>query len=196
MVVKKMDSLKERFYRIYPDLKGNKAVESFMTQPEHQELLKEFLTSPSPSAENRLNEAFKAHYFGIRFTSYVSSSLYFHSVNFDKKIRLHRGRQLLTLDQPLSGDEDGTFKDMIAEPEEPLTITEQSLEDVISDERLLQAYRKLTEKQKRILDLAYVKELSDTEIASLLRVSQQAVSKSHRKALAKLKEQLQKGEQE
>ncbi|MEL3972955.1 sigma-70 family RNA polymerase sigma factor [Rossellomorea oryzaecorticis] len=188
-----MDSLKERFYRIYPDLKGNKAVESFMTQPEHQELLKEFLTSSSPSAENRLNEAFKAHYFGIRFTSYVSSSLYFHSVNFDKKIRLHRGRQLLTLDQPLGGDEDGTFKDMIPDSGEPVTLPEQSLEDAISDEALLAAFRKLTDRQREILDLAYVKEMSDTEIAKVLLVSQQAVSKSHKNALARLREELQKG---
>ncbi|WP_175989950.1 sigma-70 family RNA polymerase sigma factor [Bacillus sp. Marseille-Q1617] len=191
-----MDSLKERFYRIYPDLRGNKAVESFMTRPEHQELLKEFLSSPSASAEGCLNEAFKAHYFGIRFTSYVSSSLYFHSVNFDKKIRLHRGRQLLTLDQPLGGEEDGTFKDMIADTEEHLTLPVQSLEDAISDETLLHAYRKLTDRQRRILDLAYVEELSDTDISKILRVSQQAVSKSHKKALAKLKEELEKGEQE
>ncbi|MGR3766209.1 sigma-70 family RNA polymerase sigma factor [Rossellomorea sp. NS-SX7] len=191
-----MDSLKERFYRIYPDLRGNKAVESFMARPEHQELLKEFLTSPSASAEDGLNEAFKAHYFGIRFTSYVSSSLYFHSVNFDKKIRLHRGRQLLTLDQPLGGDEDGTFKDMIADTEDPPSLPEQSLEDAISNETLLHAYRKLTARQRRILDLAYVEELSDTGIAVMLRVSQQAVSKSHRKALASLKKELEKGEQE
>jgi RNA polymerase sigma factor (sigma-70 family) len=194
MVVKKMDSLKERFYRIYPDLRGNKAVESFMSQPEHQELLKEFLTSPSASAEDCLNEAFKAHYFGIRFTSYVSSSLYFHSVNFDKKIRLHRGRQLLTLDQPLGGDEDGTFKDMIPDSGEPVTLPEQSLEDAISDDALLAAFRRLTDRQKEILDLAYVKEMSDTEIAKVLRVSQQAVSKSHKNALARLREELKKGE--
>jgi RNA polymerase sigma factor (sigma-70 family) len=168
-------------------------VESFMSQPEHQELLKEFLTSPSASAEDCLNEAFKAHYFGIRFTSYVSSSLYFHSVNFDKKIRLHRGRQLLTLDQPLGGDEDGTFKEMIPDSGEPVTLPEQSLEDAISDDALLAAFRKLTDRQREILDLAYVKEMSDTEIAKILRVSQQAVSKSHRNALARLREELQKG---
>jgi RNA polymerase sigma factor (sigma-70 family) len=192
MVVKNMDSLKERFYRIYPDLRGNKAVESFMTRPEHQELLKEFLTSPSASSEDCLNEAFKAHYFGIRFTSYVSSSLYFHSVNFDKKIRLHRGRQLLTLDQPLGGDEDGTFKDMIPGHGDPILLPEQSLEESITDDSLLHAYRKLTDRQKEILDLAYARELSDTEIADILKVSQQAVSKSHKKALAKLKEELRK----
>jgi RNA polymerase sigma factor (sigma-70 family) len=194
MVVKKMDSLKERFYRIYPNLRGNKAVESFMSQPEHQELLKEFLTSPSASAEDCLNEAFKAHYFGIRFTSYVSSSLYFHSVNFDKKIRLHRGRQLLTLDQPLGRDEEGTFKDMIPDSGESLTLPEQSLEDAISDDALLAAFRRLTDRQKEILDLAYGKVMSDTEIAKVLRVSQQAVSKSHRNALARLREELKKGE--
>ncbi|MDT9027482.1 sigma-70 family RNA polymerase sigma factor [Rossellomorea yichunensis] len=188
-----MDSLKEKFYRIYPDLKGNKAVESFLSQSKHQELLKEFLTSPSPSAEDYLNEAFKAHYFAIRFTSYVSSSLYFHSVNFDKKIRLHRGRQLLTLDQPLSGEKEGTFKDIIPDSEESFILPEQSLKDAISDDALLAAFRKLTNKQRAILDLAYVNGMSDTEIARVLRVTQQAVSKSHRNALARLREELQKG---
>ncbi|MCA1055032.1 sigma-70 family RNA polymerase sigma factor [Rossellomorea aquimaris] len=188
-----MDSIKERFYRSYPDLRGNKAVESFMTRPEHQELVQDFLTSRSASAENSLNEAFKAHYFGIRFTSYVSSSIYFHSVNFDKKIRLHRGRQLLTLDQPLGEEGDGSLKDMLPDPDGQIPLKEQSLDEAISNDSLLEAYRKLTPRQKRILDLAYIEEMTDTEIARTLLVSRQAISKSHRKALLSLKKDLQKG---
>ncbi|EDL63464.1 sigma-70 family RNA polymerase sigma factor [Bacillus sp. SG-1] len=191
-----MDSLRKRFYCRYPDLKDNQAVESFLSRKENREILEEFLSDPSDSAEDCLNEAFKAHFFGIRFTSYVSSSLYFHSVNFDKKTRMDRDRQLLTLDKPLGDEEEGTYKELIADTAAPDSYTEKSLEESISDARLMEAFQRLTHRQKFILNLAYVEERSDTEIADVLGVSQQAVSKTHKKVLKKLKNALEKGENE
>ncbi|WP_409251824.1 sigma-70 family RNA polymerase sigma factor [Bacillus sp. SCS-153A] len=191
-----MDALRKKFYNLYPDLKDNQVVESFLSREENRKLLEEFLEDPSDSAEDGLNEAFKAHYFGIRFTSYVSSSLYFHSVNFDKKARLERDRQLLTLDKPLGDGEDASYKEMIADTEATSYYTEKNLEESISDETLMEAFQRLTERQRFILNLAYAEERSDTEIAEILGVTQQAVSKTHRKALKKLKNALEKGEKD
>ena len=46
----------------------------------------------------------------------------------------------------------------------------------------------LTEKQKQIINLVYIKGFSDTEIGQLLNISQQAVSKTHKKALKNIRE--------
>ncbi|NMH70665.1 sigma-70 family RNA polymerase sigma factor [Bacillus sp. RO3] len=190
-----MDSLIREFYCHYPHLKHNKAVDSFISRPENQKLIEDFLRHPSARNEERLNEAFKAHYFDIRFTSYVSSSLYFHSVNFDKHVRKYSERHPLTLDN--KGDhEGGSFIDLVPDPssEIPPFLNYSTLTECLENEELLHALEGLTDKQKRILDLAYVQELNDTEIAQILGVSQQAVSKTHRKALNILKSILEKGE--
>ena len=190
-----MDTLVKEFYRHYPHLKHNKAVESFISQGENQKLVEEFLRHPSALKEERLNEAFKAHYFDIRFTSYVSSSLYFHSVNFDKHIRKYSERHPLTLDIQV-GEDGGSYVDLLPDPASdigPFT-NYSTLMECLENEELLQAYKTLTDNQKKILDLAYVQERSDTEIARMQGVSQQAISKTHRNALRKLKSILEKGE--
>jgi RNA polymerase sigma factor (sigma-70 family) len=190
-----MDSLVSEFYRHYPHLKQNKAVESFISHSDNQKLVENFLRHPSACKEECLNEAFKAHYFDIRFTSYVSSSLYFHSVNFDKHTRKYSERHPLTLDN--QADEDGgSYVDLVPDPASDIApfTNYSTLMECVENEELLQAYKTLTDKQKHILDLAYVQELSDTEIARMLSVSQQAISKTHRKALRLLKFILEKGE--
>ena len=110
-----MDPLVSEFYRHYPHLKYNKAVESFISQTENRKLVEDFLRHPSASKEDHLNEAFKAYYFDIRFTSYVSSSLYFHSVNFDKHIRKYSERHPLTLDDQ-ADEEGGSYVDLVPDP--------------------------------------------------------------------------------
>ena len=183
------------FYRHYPHLKQHKAVDSFISQPKHQILLKDFIRHPSSRKEDRLNEAFKAHYFDIRFTSYVSSSLYYHSVNFDKRTRKYNERHPLTLDN--QGDEgDGSLIDLVPDPSPDIApfTNYSTLAECLESEELLRAFKTLTDKQQNILDLAYLQELTDTEIAKILGVSQQAVSKTHRKALRTLKFNLEKGE--
>ncbi|MGG4165980.1 sigma-70 family RNA polymerase sigma factor [Rossellomorea vietnamensis] len=190
-----MDSLVSEFYRHYPHLKYNKAVDSFISQTENRKLVKDFLRHPTASKEDHLNEAFKAYYFDIRFTSYVSSSLYYHSVNFDKHIRKYSERHPLTLDNQV-GEDGGSYVDLVPDPASDITpfTMYSTLMECLENEELLQAYKTLTNKQKQILDLAYVQELSNTEIARMLGVSQQAVSKTHRKALRRLKSILEKGE--
>jgi RNA polymerase sigma factor (sigma-70 family) len=64
------------------------------------------------------------------------------------------------------------------------------LEDQISSQELYQALLSLTPKQKKVLQLTYVKQLLDKDIANRLGVSQQAVSQTRRTALKKLKKSL------
>ncbi|RWZ54773.1 sigma-70 family RNA polymerase sigma factor [Halobacillus fulvus] len=186
-----MKELIRKFYEAFPDLKGNQAVDTFIRNPEHQELLRDYLQAPTKDGRDRLDEAFKVYYFGLRFTSYVSTSLYFHSVNFDKRMRRFEERNALTLDQPVGDEEGTTFKDQLAdEPNGNDEEMETSLEESVESEALLEAYALLTDKQQEILTYAYVHQWKDVEIARKLGTSQQSVSKSHQRALKKLKQLL------
>ncbi|MBA2174701.1 sigma-70 family RNA polymerase sigma factor [Halobacillus locisalis] len=190
-----MDRLTEWFYEAFPDLKGNRAVESFIQKSEHRQLIERYLTNPDEHRQEQLDQAFKAHYFDMRFTSYLSTSLYFQSINYDKRARRFEDRNVLTLDQSIGDGEGTTHKDqLVNQHERHHEEGGQGLESYIQDVRLLEAYRILTIKQQQIMDLAYVHQWSDTEIAKKMGVSQQAVSKNHRKALEKMKYILAKGD--
>jgi RNA polymerase sigma factor (sigma-70 family) len=63
----------------------------------------------------------------------------------------------------------------------------RDLEGLISNPTLHGAYMSLSEKQKRILNLYYVMELNDTQIAKKLKLSQQSVSKTRKQAISNIK---------
>ncbi|MCD5324927.1 MULTISPECIES: sigma-70 family RNA polymerase sigma factor [Pontibacillus] len=187
-----MRSFEERFFEKFPNLKGNPAVETFLHKPEHQELIEDYLSSPTQERMDHLDKAFKAYYFGIRFTSYLNTSLYFHSVNFDKKVRQFAERNRLTLDQSVGDEEGETFKDQLYDQGSLYTETPRTLEECIEDDDLLRAYLRLSDKQRGVLDMTYVHQMKDSEIANHTHTSQQAVSKLRKKALMKLKNALTK----
>ncbi|MFE0556580.1 sigma factor-like helix-turn-helix DNA-binding protein [Paenibacillus sp. NPDC058910] len=65
--------------------------------------------------------------------------------------------------------------------------------DHITDHLLHQAYESLLAQQQMILSFAYVQKLNVMEIARILGVSQQNISKHRLKVLAKLRRLITKG---
>lgn len=98
---------------------------------------------------------------------------------------------MFILDKPVKEDGTYTLLDLLTfdDTEE---INSSRIEDHISNKQLYSAIQKLTDNQRQILSLAYVSCLNDSEIAEKLNKSQQAVSKSHKRALNKLKRFLEK----
>lgn len=166
---------------------NNKLISSFLEKEENQALLINAICHPSGENKELLDMTFKKYYFNIRFTSYISAALYYNAINFDKKYRKINSRFPLTVDMPITDEDNGTFKDMICDPSAEYKIDNflksNSIVDYLEDPLLCKAIESLTEKQRQILDLAYVSGLNDTEIGILLKKSQQAISKTHKKAL-------------
>lgn len=121
----------------------------------------------------------------------MSTTIQFNSVNFDKRQRNHKNKQLLTLDASLNSEEkEDSFINMISDEN-----SEVSLDDILSKEHITeqiacpdlhQALKTLTPKQLEVIHLAYAEGMSDTQIGMILNKSQQAVSKVHKKALQKI----------
>ena len=78
----------------------------------------------------------------------------------------------------------GYLEDLPLEVESPRS----SLEEEVNFRLWL---RPLTEKQKRIIQMSYLYQLSDQEIAGILRVSRQAVYKIRQSAIKKLRKEWQ-----
>ncbi|WP_228027595.1 sigma factor-like helix-turn-helix DNA-binding protein [Bacillus fonticola] len=83
-----------------------------------------------------------------------------------------------------------TFKDQLIDPQSEVFLDHlldgDQIEGYLEDPILLRAILTLTPKQKEVVNFAYLKGLSDTEIATVLNKTQQAVSKVHKKALEKM----------
>ncbi|WP_376738452.1 sigma factor-like helix-turn-helix DNA-binding protein [Priestia aryabhattai] len=69
-------------------------------------------------------------------------------------------------------------------------VPSKNLEDYIENPSLYLSIKKLSSKQKKILYLAYIKDLKDVEIARYLNVSQQYITRTRNKTLLKLKRDL------
>ncbi|WP_411844579.1 sigma-70 family RNA polymerase sigma factor [Schinkia azotoformans] len=66
-------------------------------------------------------------------------------------------------------------------------INSKHIEDYIENVELIKKLRSLSQHQKNILSMSYIDDLKDKEIAKMLCISQQAVSKTRNKALKKLR---------
>nr|WP_145405622.1 sigma-70 family RNA polymerase sigma factor [Paenibacillus xylanexedens] len=115
-----------------------------------------------------------------RFITYMANLIYYNSINYDKKRRMKDSRFQLTLDT----DENLDSALLAVYDSESVP---PNLKDHITDQSLYQAYESLSTRQQQILSFAYVQGLNDKEIARILGVSQQNVSKHRLKALTKLR---------
>lgn len=176
----------EIFIKENKEFLNNPVIKDFLSKKENYLLLKQSICYPTIKNQEKLDEAFRAFYFSIRFTSYISSTLYFHGINLDKKIRETNFRFPMTLDQPVKEDSETSAKEL-AVYHENFEIASDNILDYITDSKLYQALRNLTLNQREILYLVYIKGWTDSEVSIYLKKSQQAVSKSRNKAIKKVR---------
>lgn len=183
----------KKFEMENPELLNNDLVISFLKIPINKEMYMKTISNPTPENMKELDILFKHFYFKIRFISHISTTLKFNSINYDKRLKVIQSRFTSTLNAPINTDGgEETFLDLLAAEESYLILDEIVLEDEINEHvtcpLMNDALYSLTEKQKQIINLVYIKGFSDTEIGQLLNISQQAVSKTHKKALKNIRE--------
>lgn len=175
------------FLKENKDFMENNIVKSFLQQEKNMSLFCDCICNSDNKSNKELDNKFKEFYFNIRFTTFVATTLYFNAVNFDKRYRKISKRHPLTVDKPIGGEEFTSFKDYIADDNATIKVENflhsSQIEDYIEDPILNDAIKVVSEKQKEVINLAYVYGLNDTEISKILGKSQQAISKLHKKAL-------------
>ena len=172
----------------------NPVIKAFLDIPENMDLLVDVINNPTNLSKKNLDDKFREFYFKIRFTNYLSQAIYFNAINFDKKVNLFLDRNKSILDSHLKNGEELTLIDYLVSKEwqegQEVCIDSSNIGDHLTSYSLFTAIHELTENQRQLLSLAYIYGLNDSEIAIYLNKSQQAVSRSHRKALKKLKEMI------
>ena len=170
----------------------NPVIKSFLDIQENMDLLAEVINNPTNLSKKKLDDTFREFYFKIRFTNYLSQAIYFNAINYDKKVKLFLERNKSILDCQINDGESVTLIDYLASKEwqegQEVYIDSTNIADHLTSYSLYQAIQLLTENQRQLLNLAYIYGLNDSEIAIYLNKSQQAVSRSHKNALKKLRE--------
>lgn len=168
----------------------NPLIKGFLENEMNRELYKKAIYDFTEENKRLVEDAFAEYYEIVRRTAYFSSMIKFMGIDFDKKLRKLNNRFMLTLDQPLKTEtnEGSTMKDMLIDSAAPsLYEGDDTLSSKISDKKLCEALERLTQKQAIVLEMIYVKELSNKEIADIFQTSPQNISNTHKKALKKLK---------
>lgn len=162
----------------------------FLKEEKHRLIYEQAVRHPSAANLSRLNSAFQQFYTEIQLTNYLTTTLSFYASNYSKHAVKKQDRELVVLDQPVNEEHNNSKKDMlIARDNQQVYGWEQA----IQDPALFSAIKELPDKQKQYLELRFIHQLTHTEIADKLDISQQAVSKSIQSALKKLRTALSKG---
>lgn len=164
-----------------------KIIQEFLKCPSNQTLLEEFKTTHSEKIKQKIDYKFKQYYQNYRIISYLIKVLHFESKHFDKKMRTHNHRYQLILTSDL---ENVSFSPINFEKSYSDSIDfSHDLADHISDDRLFNSFKKLTGRQREILSLVYIRQMTDKEIAQHLGITQQAVSKTRKNVIKKIRKE-------
>lgn len=167
-------------------------IRGFTSHLENSALVKKYILDPNESNLEKLNQAFKIYIFAIRFTKYLSSLIGNSRIDYVRRTMKDEERELVIFDKPISEEEDKTLGEMLTSAYHgddlpQVTVNPDIFQSQLNNEWLYEGFSKLTPKQKLVITLAYSSRARDNEIALLLHVTQQAVSKTRKTSLQKLK---------
>lgn len=168
-------------------------MKGFLKDKKNYSLLAESVCDQCPLLNQRLDESFRQFYFKVKSLKYFSSLIYYYAIDLDKKYKLNQQRYSLILDKPIKqdGDQSNTLQDYFnfSNPDmSELIITgEDELFEHIGDINIYTAIKSLTDKQKKILELKYIYDFKNKDIAKIFNDSPQNISKIHKNAIEKIR---------
>lgn len=163
----------------------NPMIQGFLESDEQREAFIRYSEIPSEANLEKLNDAFKRHYVTIQSIAYFSKILTYEAKHFDIERRKRIERYPVILDAPTDGEE-GTMKDLLVDENE-IILDKANWEEDIEDEELYSLLTKLTDRQRETIRYSFFERMKDVEIARSTGVSPQAVSKTKREALRKMR---------
>ena len=178
------------FTKTYRKALSNTVVKNFLKDEENYMIYYKAICLPTPYNLYELDQAFRKHYIAVRLVHYLSKSLQFCFKDYYQKYLRRKRFMLLNWDSPVAD----SFKLEESIPSEDLSNFEyyinnqNTITEHIQDPKLYGAVVQLNKKQLNILTLALLHNFTLSKIANKIGVSQQAVSKSYKQTLEKIKE--------
>ncbi len=173
----------------------NSLAKNFINENEENKILyKKTIIEHDKNACSVLNERFKSYLFKIHATSYLHKSIVLNARELKRNhLRVYKREELTLNTMDLNFNEERVDSipdkpvDFIEEITKPINI---DFTEIFTNQLLASAMNNLTDKQKEIMFLRFVKELEEKEIANKLKVSIQAVNKVKKAALCRIKKSI------
>lgn len=166
----------------------NLILKKFFEDPKNVELYELYQSNPSQELKEKIDSNFRKYYFSVRLLAYFLKAIHYEAMNLDQKTRKYQQANQLVLNKEFD-DTEVSMIDLIGDTNTETEISSIYLEDYVCDPKLYKAIQNLSEKQKKVLYLIFVKDLQLSEIAQILNVSIQNVSKTKNVAISKLKKE-------
>lgn len=188
-----------RFTKKYAEAFKQPIIQNFLKIPDNNRIFMNYIQNPkSKRYIEELDQSFKIFYKKAKIGRYLDNLIHFYSIDYDKKMRKINSRFLLTLNGSGKESTDNGFIEKLDKycNEDEKTVMEliisnsAELQDQIENEFLHKALLRLTPKQQCIIELIYVRGLSNIDIAKYYDDSPQNISAIHKRALKKLKEEI------
>lgn len=191
------EKAEQRFYEFvsrHEHHLANPVIKGFLNHENDYNLFVQAVCYPSPQNCDRLERAFQRFYIEIRLIHYLSKVLWRYAKDYRAKTNRRRSHYLLMLDRPVQSDEPSgmTYKSQLPDwgnVNDPASSYGHppTLEESIENDQLFRGVRSLTQKQLKMLELYFLHDQSQKEIADAMGVSQQSVSKTMNHVFKKLK---------
>ncbi|MDA1477758.1 sigma-70 family RNA polymerase sigma factor [Bacillus changyiensis] len=165
----------------------------FLKKKENFSLLKDVINNPTYENKEELDQAFRNHYYNVKVINYVSKLIHFYSIDYDKRISADKKRTPIYFEATENPEKLYFNLQSDHKTENIFEETQTALEEMITNQSLYHALQTLNKTQKKVIELIYLNELRNKEIANILNLSEQMVSYYHRTALRKLKSKINLG---
>ncbi|MED1559483.1 sigma-70 family RNA polymerase sigma factor [Bacillus paramycoides] len=192
----------EVFCSKYKEKMNEPIVRNFLKDKGNYAIFQEAILNPTHENKHLLNQVFAEYYRKVKIINYISKLVKYYSIDIEKRIHLNKQRNVLTLDASVNEDDENSIKmDVLSSSEEDLTyerfeLASGNLKDHLNNDVLHKALEVLSDKQMKILNLIYMNDFTNKQVAEILKESEQTVSYNHKAALTKLQEIMKKNEEE
>ena len=173
----------------------DRLVASFLEVEEHQKMYCDYLQNPNQLKKELIEEQFKTHVIKIKIISYFSRVFLFEAQRFDKKLRDESMRNSLILDNKEIKEEiqfDNQSSTLQEKQDFEIFLEDSNVENCFEDEKMFNIVSSLNSDNKKLLELLYIKGLSDSKVAHHLGISKQAVNKRKNSVLKNIRKFYQK----
>lgn len=168
-------------------------INNFLSENENLLILNQFLLNPTQNNKALLDRAFQEFYIKAKIVNYLSKTIYWKSVEYDKKMRHAASMSIPLLDEVKEDKPGYQFQSSDNVEKQVIESDNLPLAEKIENPLLRKAFEKLTDRQKEVLQHVYGYGQNMNETAMKMKVSQQAVSKIHKSAITFLQKQCKEG---
>lgn len=178
----------KKYKESHDKLFKDRVIQQFFENKEHVKLLVGCINGAAACMQ-QLEETFRKYFFEYRFIKYLAGTIRFYTIELLRNQQKYKQRNQLIYDSPASGQGEATLGELMqsSRTDQPSSLSYTSdpclMAASFTNDDLTAVFEALSGKQRLVATLAYGLRYQDNEIAKILKVSPQAISKSRNKAL-------------